>query len=195
MHLLNQSQWPEHCFQICSQLEVDRITHPKQFFALFLKVVRMGPSKYIPLSSSSDTNSDTYIPEERKPGLSRSRLCWLAVFSFIVLVLAATAGVLVGHQLSVANLKSSGYNIDKWSCMLNRSHQIFSMLNMLVEYVTRSFEYNRTFSEAPSPETDAAWMSIFPPHGGFFHDKTVAPSGASLAVYHQLHCLVSIQMF
>ncbi|KAF2176822.1 hypothetical protein K469DRAFT_605627, partial [Zopfia rhizophila CBS 207.26] len=55
------------------------------------------------------------------------------------------------------------------------------------------FEYNRTFSEAPSPETDAAWTSIFPPHGGFFHDKNVAADGASLAVYHQLHCLDAIR--
>jgi hypothetical protein len=57
----------------------------------------------------------------------------------------------------------------------------------------KSFEYNRTFSDLPSPETDAAWMSIFPPHGGFFHDKSIAENGASLAVYHQLHCLDAIR--
>ena len=54
----------------------------------------------------------------------------------------------------------------------------------------KSFVYNRTFAESTSTETDAAWESIFPPHGGFFHHQTLAPVGGSLAVYHQLHCLV-----
>ncbi|OCL07610.1 hypothetical protein AOQ84DRAFT_408592, partial [Glonium stellatum] len=63
----------------------------------------------------------------------------------------------------------------------------------LVRNQILSFSYNRTFAEAPSPETDAAWESIFPPHGGFFNDKEMAPTGASLAVYHQLHCLDGIR--
>jgi hypothetical protein len=79
--------------------------------------------------------------------------------------------------------------LELYVAVIEREYQ---KLIQAVEYVTNSFQYNRTFSEAPSPETDAAWMSIFPPHGGFFHDKTVASDGASLAVYHQLHCLVSI---
>ncbi|PVH96580.1 hypothetical protein DM02DRAFT_617124 [Periconia macrospinosa] len=56
-----------------------------------------------------------------------------------------------------------------------------------------AFTYNRTYAERPSPETDAAWESIFPPKGGFFSDSIIAPTGASLAVYHQLHCLDGIR--
>lgn len=61
----------------------------------------------------------------------------------------------------------------------------------IVQTITTSLVYNRTFAESPTPENDAAWDSLFPPHGGFFHDKTIAEEGASLAAYHQLHCLVS----
>ena len=61
--------------------------------------------------------------------------------------------------------------------------------------ITKEFTYNRSFAEAPTPENDALWESIFPPHGGFFHDKTVTKYGASLAAYHQLHCLVSLPYF
>ncbi|KAF7536561.1 hypothetical protein G7054_g4416 [Neopestalotiopsis clavispora] len=57
-----------------------------------------------------------------------------------------------------------------------------------------SFEFNSTFAEAPSVKSNAAWEAVFPPHGGFFHDPVLAPHGASLAVYHQLHCVDSIRM-
>ena len=63
-------------------------------------------------------------------------------------------------------------------------------LSHIVDTVAKSFIYNRTFAEAPSALSDAAWESIFPPHGGFFHDASIASEGARLAVYHQLHCLV-----
>jgi hypothetical protein len=46
--------------------------------------------------------------------------------------------------------------------------------------------------EPLSPRTDPAWESVFPPHGGFFHHPILAPNGGSLAVYHQLHCPVSV---
>ncbi|KAH6462424.1 hypothetical protein HBI57_065700 [Parastagonospora nodorum] len=54
-------------------------------------------------------------------------------------------------------------------------------------------ELNEAYAERPSPATDAAWEAIFPPHGGFFKDSEIAPTGASLAVYHQLHCLDAIR--
>lgn len=53
-----------------------------------------------------------------------------------------------------------------------------------------TFSYNHTFAARPSLESNSAWESIFPPHGGFFSDTKLAPHGASLAVYHQLHCVV-----
>lgn len=63
-------------------------------------------------------------------------------------------------------------------------------MDFIAETIETSFQYNRTFAEAPSNETNQAWETIFPPRGGFFRSPTVK-DGGSLAVYHQLHCLVS----
>ena len=59
----------------------------------------------------------------------------------------------------------------------------------LVGTVLTRLNYNYTFAATPSHETDQAWGALFPPHNGFFHDAEIAPLGASLSVYHQLHCL------
>ncbi|KAI1172933.1 hypothetical protein F4777DRAFT_484898 [Nemania sp. FL0916] len=51
------------------------------------------------------------------------------------------------------------------------------------------FEYNRTFGEAPSNATNAAWESLFPKHGGFFVHPELAPKRSAFSVFHQMHCL------
>ncbi|KAK9796590.1 putative Oxidase ustYa [Seiridium cardinale] len=51
------------------------------------------------------------------------------------------------------------------------------------------FQYNRTFGEAPSNATDAAWRSLFPQHGGFFVHPELAPKRSAFSVFHQMHCL------
>ena len=53
------------------------------------------------------------------------------------------------------------------------------------------FRYNRSFTERPSNNTDAAWRSIFPGGGGFFAHPEDDNARATFSVYHQLHCLVS----
>jgi hypothetical protein len=58
-------------------------------------------------------------------------------------------------------------------------------------YQPETFQYNRSFTERPSNLTDAAWHSLFPRQGGYFRHPEVAPSRSALAVFHQLHCLVS----
>lgn len=57
------------------------------------------------------------------------------------------------------------------------------------------FLYNRTFGEAPSNETNAAWAALFPQHGGFFVHPELAPKRSAFSVFHQLHCLVSKQLY
>ncbi|KAJ5180968.1 hypothetical protein N7492_004178 [Penicillium capsulatum] len=55
-------------------------------------------------------------------------------------------------------------------------------------------EYNTTFSQAPSPESDAAWESLFPTGNGFVQHATIAPVSSGLVVYHGLHCLNSLRI-
>lgn len=54
------------------------------------------------------------------------------------------------------------------------------------------FEMERLFGDKPSNESNAAWERLFPARGGFFNHPTIAPKRSAYAVFHQLHCLVSI---
>jgi hypothetical protein len=54
------------------------------------------------------------------------------------------------------------------------------------------FAMEPLFGDKPSNESDAAWEELFPARGGFFNHPTIAPKRAAYAVFHQLHCLVSI---
>ncbi|KAF4630648.1 hypothetical protein G7Y89_g7488 [Cudoniella acicularis] len=56
------------------------------------------------------------------------------------------------------------------------------------------FNYNRTFGEAPSNQTDEAWQNIFPPKNGFFDNATTDNRRGAFAFYHQLHCLHALQI-
>jgi len=53
--------------------------------------------------------------------------------------------------------------------------------------------YNRTFSDPPSAESDAAWMSIFPRGRGFFSHPSLTVNISGVAVFHELHCLSGIR--
>ncbi len=68
--------------------------------------------------------------------------------------------------------------------------------------------YNLTYTKEPSPETDAAWDSMFPSKHfavnlqpyvvltsgaegvDFVKHPTVSPNLSGLAVFHELHCVV-----
>ncbi|QKX60767.1 uncharacterized protein TRUGW13939_07913 [Talaromyces rugulosus] len=50
-------------------------------------------------------------------------------------------------------------------------------------------KYNSTFSHSPSPESDAAWESLFPKGKGFFKHPIIAPETSGLTVFHTLYCL------
>ena len=56
--------------------------------------------------------------------------------------------------------------------------------------VEQVWEHNLTFSSEPTPQSEAAWASIIPIGRGFIHQPELAPFVSSIAVFHQLHCLV-----
>lgn len=57
-----------------------------------------------------------------------------------------------------------------------------------------TFEYQKVFTLGDSNETREQWHALFPAGGGFVKHPTVSPDMASLAVYHQLHCLNHIRV-
>jgi hypothetical protein len=52
-------------------------------------------------------------------------------------------------------------------------------------------QFNKTFPQRPNEESDAAWASLFPEKLGFVQHPELAPDVASIAVFHELHCLVN----
>jgi len=77
-----------------------------------------------------------------------------------------------------------------------------SLLNSIVNLALRlvvvkpqTFQYNRTFGDRPNKQTNQAWDSLFPKQGGYFRHPGIASKRSALAVFHQLHCLVSINPF
>jgi hypothetical protein len=55
-------------------------------------------------------------------------------------------------------------------------------------------QFNKAFPQRPNEESHTAWAPLFPAKLGFVQNPELAPSVASIAVYHELHCLVSIPM-
>ncbi|CRG89182.1 hypothetical protein PISL3812_06218 [Talaromyces islandicus] len=54
-------------------------------------------------------------------------------------------------------------------------------------------EYNSTFTQRPSPESNNAWDSLFPKGVGFIKHPTIAPETSGLVVFHALHCLNALR--
>jgi hypothetical protein len=55
--------------------------------------------------------------------------------------------------------------------------------------------FNGSYPQRSSVESDALWDSLFPEKKGFVQHPELAPNVANIAVFHELHCLVSIESF
>jgi hypothetical protein len=63
---------------------------------------------------------------------------------------------------------------------------------MVVDSTSYAFQLNVTFAGPPSEDAALrAWKDLFPKYGGFFRHPLIAPTRSDLAVFHQLHCIVS----
>lgn len=51
--------------------------------------------------------------------------------------------------------------------------------------------FNGSFPRAASPTTDALWDSLFPSKFGFVQHPIISPDVSGIAMFHELHCLVS----
>ena len=58
--------------------------------------------------------------------------------------------------------------------------------------VISTWHHNTTFSQKPTVDSELAWNSIVPVGRGFIHHPDLAPFISNIAVFHQIHCLVSL---
>lgn len=83
-----------------------------------------------------------------------------------------------------------------WYYPQPRKH-VHSKLKLFVTGPSGNLHYymrfNRSYSQRSSVESDALWDSLFPEKKGFVQHPELAPNVASIAVFHELHCLVSIE--
>jgi len=121
------------------------------------------------LVEEDDQKGDEKSDEGFRPWLRR------LVFSLLVvsvLLFVGRVGFVLGKRASGLENISSALELEK---------------------VARSFRYNISFTEAPSPHTDQSWRDLFPIDGGFFVHPVVAPTRATFSSFHQLHCLDGIR--
>ena len=71
-------------------------------------------------------------------------------------------------------------------------HQSSASGPLVLSVKPHKFEMKPVFGDKPSKESNAAWGELFPVRGGFFNHPTIAPKRSAYAVFHQLHCLVSV---
>ena len=96
------------------------------------------------------------------------------LYQLIVLLVVFSLGYLVGRHIDATGFKSRD------SIILRPSRELFT--------------YNRTFTNPPSDVTNQAWADLFPARGGFLVHPTLAPNLSVVAVFHQLHCIVCIDI-
>ncbi|OAG22752.1 hypothetical protein CC77DRAFT_1059630 [Alternaria alternata] len=120
---------------------------------------------YLPISSSE---LDIGVhPAEAKP---KSRLQKTVQGSVIVLSVLAALGL--------------GYSFG-----LQHSYAATATTILPAGDVHYYMQFNKTFPQRPNEESDAAWASLFPEKLGFVQHPELAPDVASIAVFHELHCL------
>ncbi|KAH7412345.1 hypothetical protein DE146DRAFT_642852 [Phaeosphaeria sp. MPI-PUGE-AT-0046c] len=62
-----------------------------------------------------------------------------------------------------------------------------------VSHLSKTLQYNRTFTNPPDNQTNAAWHELYPRRGTFFTHAPEAPQRSTLSVFHQIHCLDGIR--
>jgi hypothetical protein len=58
--------------------------------------------------------------------------------------------------------------------------------------VSQIWQHNFTFSQSPTPASEAAWDALVPIGRGFITNPQIAPFFSNIAVTHQLHCLHAV---
>ncbi|PYI04755.1 hypothetical protein BO78DRAFT_347040 [Aspergillus sclerotiicarbonarius CBS 121057] len=114
---------------------------------------------------------EDFIEESRRPRPAKFNSWWTAVFAVLAGVLLFGLGVAAGKNLPA---RQSGLLAPEGDV------KVF-------------MEYNSTFTLHPSPESDAAWDSLFPKGKGFVKHPTIAPETSGIVVYHGLHCLNALR--
>lgn len=110
---------------------------------------------------------------------------------------AIIASVILGYFLGLYQTRetsTSRYGLPSKQSWLDLGWEVDAKVGISVPSgpVHITWQHNLTFTQSPSPESEAAWNSIIPVGRGFVHHDQLAPFVSNIAVFHQLHCMVSL---
>ena len=139
---------------------------------------------------SARLKKEELVQEKHLPCFStRSLLSTLLAFLF-----GASLGALMAALVYHTNLPSvpEGYiRKDKTAQSLCPCHN--TNIHVAPDgTITEVWWENKTFAQSPNILSEQAWDELVPVGKGFIHHPELAPFISNLAVFHQLHCLVSI---
>ena len=111
-----------------------------------------------------------------------SKATVLLAFCFMCIMLSFWIGRYTASTKHIYNIERKSYR----EPLISNASEIE---RSIVDTMPNTFQYNRTFSEAPSNITDSAWDGLIIGRGFFNHPK-LARNRSTVSVYHQLHCVV-----
>jgi hypothetical protein len=121
-------------------------------------------------------------------------LCGCVLLALASLLL----GLVAGHFIQVEN-KLNGHlsmsapllhRLEKFKCIDSHNTEPYDRSSALLQDVV--WNKNRTFADAPSELTEAAWATLIPNGRGFIrHPRLTSNKLKSVSAFHETHCLVS----
>lgn len=136
-----------------------------------------------PFADASEVQEALLCPLQEKPYRPTRQPIWTQLnksipYFLLTFVIAMSIGIFIGRQFIPFTSQTNRHINGDLPEPVGDIHQVW--------------QHNLTFSQPPTPQSEAAWASIIPAGRGFIHHEPIAPFISNIAVFHQLHCLVRL---
>jgi hypothetical protein len=143
-------------------------------------------------NNENQDESETLLPTLRRfrPSVKvKNKLHAFIHWVVIVCSLALTcaAGIFIGNTQSST---LGNYGLPGNDLYTNTTYLLISPVPP--GSVLTKWHHNLTFTQKPDKNSEAAWGSLIPVGRGFITHPHIAAETSNIAVFHQIHCLVSL---
>jgi hypothetical protein len=143
-------------------------------------------------SNEDQDESETLLPtlHSFSPGVKAKNklqifIQWAVIVCSLTVIFAA--GIFIGRSQSTT---LSSYGLPGDIIFTNTTYLLTSLVPP--GSVLTKWHHNLTFTQKPDKSSEAAWGSIIPVGRGFITHPHLSPEPSNIAVFHQIHCLVSL---
>jgi hypothetical protein len=137
---------------------------------------------------SSDDNNVEEAPDERAVPQNQNTLKYL--FAILSAILMLAGGFLLGFWYGS---QKTGSTTTIGTRLTSVSHCPFADLTQGIPGELHYYmSFNGSFPQRSNEMSNMMWDSLFPKKLGFVQHPELAPNIAGIAVFHELHCLVSL---